>query len=145
MLFQHFDLDLTHRVLFLYIYFAQPSHKLERPALENTHTLVQRTDIFSCKFSVKVSLMVEYPFLVPYLCKLNHISLFFIQISTKSPPKLLIPFRESAVFFWSHPRCFRALGIFQHNIKISIKTARVFRLLVSCDYVKILKTKYFLF
>ena len=57
------------------------SYELERPALENAHTLVQRTDIFSCKFSV---------FLVPSLCKLNHISLYFIQITTKSPAKLLI-------------------------------------------------------
>ena len=99
MLFQHFDWDLTHQVLFLYIYFAQPSYELERPALENAHTLVQRTDIFSCKFSAKVSLMLDNPFLVPSLCKLNHISLCFIQISTKSSAKLLIPFSESTVFF----------------------------------------------
>ena len=38
------------------------------------------------------------------------------------------------MFFWSHPRCFGPLGKFQHNIKISIKTARVSRLSVSCDY-----------
>ena len=37
-------------------------------------------------------------------------------------------------FFWSHPRCFGPLGKFQHNIKISIKTAHVSRLFVSCDY-----------
>ena len=128
MLFQHFDRDLTHQVLFLYIYFPQPSYELEIPALENAHTLVQRTDI-----SVNVSLMLDNPFLVPSLCKLNHISLCFIQISTKSPAKLLIPFRESTVFFfWSHPRCFELLGKFQHNIKIFIKTARVSRLSVSC-------------
>ena len=30
MLFQHFDWDLTHQVLFVYIYFAQPSYELER-------------------------------------------------------------------------------------------------------------------
>ena len=95
MLFQHFDWDLTHQVLFLYIYFAQPSYELERSALENAHTLVQKTDIFSCKFSVKVSLMLENPFLVPSLCKLNHISVCFIQISTKSAYSLL----ESNVFF----------------------------------------------
>ena len=55
MLFQHFDWDLTHQVLFLYIFFAQPSYELERPALENAHSL-QRTGIFSRKFSVKVSI-----------------------------------------------------------------------------------------
>ena len=124
MLFQHFDWDLTHQVLFLYIYFAQPSYELERPALENAHTLVQRTDIFSCKFSAKVSLMLDNPFLVPSLCKLNHISVCFIQISTKSPANSLFP----SMFFWSHPWCFGPLGKFQHNIKISIKTARVSRL-----------------
>ena len=99
LLFQHFDWDLTHQVLFLYIYFAQQSYELERPALENTHVLVQRTNIFSCKLSVKVSLMLNNPFLVPSLCKLNHISLCFIHVSTKSPAKLLIPFTESSGFF----------------------------------------------
>ena len=112
------------------LHFAQPSYELERPALENAHTLVQRTDIFSCKFSAKVSLMLDNPFLVPSLCKLNHISVCFIQISTKSAYSLL----ESNVFFWSHPRCFGPLGKFQYNIKISIKTAHVSRLSVSCDY-----------
>ena len=121
-------------VLFLYIYFAQPPYELERPALENSHTLVQRTGIFSCKFSVKVSLMLNNPFLVPSRCKFNHISLCFIQICTKWPANLLIPFRKSTVF-WSHPRCFGPLGKFQHNIKISTKTARVSRLSVSYDYV----------
>ena len=99
MLFQHFDWDLTHQVLFPYIYFAQPSYELERRALEDAHTLVQRTDICSCKLSANVSLMLDNLFLVPSLCKLNHISFCFIQISTKSPAKLLIPFRESNVFF----------------------------------------------
>ena len=100
-MFQHFDWNLTHQELFLYIYFAQPSYELERPALENAHTLAQRTDIFSCKFSVKISLMSDNRFLVSSLslCELNHISLCFIQISTKSPAKLLIHFRESTIFF----------------------------------------------
>ena len=133
MFFQHFDWDLTHQVLFICIYFAQPSYELERPALENAHTLVQRIDIFSCKFFVKVCLMLDNPFLVPSPCKCNHISLCFIQISTKSPAKLLIPFRENTVSFWSHPWCFGPLGKFQHNIKISIKTARVSRLSASCE------------
>ena len=131
MLFHHFDWDLTHQVLFLCIYFAQSSYERERPALENAHTLVQRTDIFSCKFSAKVSLMLDNPFLVPSLCKLNHISLCFIQISTKSVYSL----QGKQCFFWSHPRCFGSLGKFQHNIKISIKTTRVSRLSVSYDYV----------
>ena len=134
MLFQHFDWDLTHKILFLSICFVQPSYELERPALENAHTLMQRTEIFSCKFSAKVSLILDNPFLVPSLCKLNHISLCFIQISTKSLAKLLILFREST-FFWGYPHCFGPLRKFQHNIKISIKTAHISRLSVSCDYV----------
>ena len=120
MFFQHSDWDLTHQALFLYIYFAQPSYEVERPALENAHTLVQRTNIFSFKFSVKVSLMLDNSLLVPSLCKLNHISLCFIQISTKSPAKLLIAFRK-ALFFWSHSRCFGPLGKFQHNIRFLLR------------------------
>ena len=96
--FEHIDWDLTHQVLFLYIYFAKP-YELERPALENAHTLVQRTDIFSSKFSAKVSLMLDNPFLVPSLCKLNYVSFCFIQISARSPAKLLILFRENTVYF----------------------------------------------
>ena len=57
----------------------------------------------------------------------------FIQISTKSPAKLLVPFRESTVFFEAIP------SVLDHsvnfNIKISIKTAHVSRLSISCDYV----------
>ena len=116
MLFQHFDWDLTHQVLF------QPSYELERPALEDAHR-TDRTDICSYKFSAKVALMLDNPFLVPSFCKLNHISLCFVQIITKSAYSL-----QSNVFFWSHPRYFGPLGKFQRNIKTSIKTARVSRL-----------------
>ena len=84
-------------------------------------------------FLQKVSLTLDNPFLVPSLCKLNHISLCFIQISTKSAYSL----QGKQCFFWSHPRCFGPLGKFQHNIKISIKTAHVSRLFVSCDYVAV--------
>ena len=83
-----------------------------------------RTDICSCKLSQKVFLVLDNPFLVPSFCKLNHISVCFIQISTKSPANSLFP-SGKAMFFWSHPRCFGPLGKFQHNIKISIKTACV--------------------
>ena len=92
-----------------------------------------RTDICSSKFSAKVSLILDNPFLVPSLCKLNHISLCFIQISTKSLANCLFP-SGKAMFFWSHSRCFGPLGKFQYNIKISLKTARVSRLFVSGDY-----------
>ena len=89
-----------------------------------------RTDICSWKISAKVYLILDNPFLVPSLSKLNHHSLRFIQISTKSAYFL----QEKQCFFWSHPWCFGPLGKFQHNIKISIKATRVSRLCVSCDY-----------
>ena len=116
MLFQHFDWDLIHQLLFLYIYFAQPSYELERQALENAHILVQRTDIFSCKFSAKFSLMLDNPFLGPSLCKLNHISLCLIQISTKSPAKLLILYslQGKHCFFKASP------GVLGHLVNFNI-------------------------
>ena len=83
--------------------------------------------------AAKVSLMLDNPFLVPSLCKLNHISVCLIHISTKSPANSLFP-SGKAMFFWSHPRCFGPLGKFQHNIKISIKTTHVSKLSVSYDY-----------
>ena len=90
-------------------------------------TSLLENSFFSCRFSAKVSLMLDNPFLVPSLCKLNHISVCFIQISTKLPANSLFPSGKS-IFFWSHPRCFGPLVKFQHNLKISVKTARVSRL-----------------
>ena len=107
-------------IRYFFFTFILPSHHMNLRD-QNAHTLVQRTDIFSCKFSVKVSLMLDNSFLVPSLCKLNHINLCFIQISTKSPAKLL---------FWGHPGCFGPPGKFEHSIKIS-------RLSVSSDYGRI--------
>ena len=61
MLFQHFDWGLTHQVVFIYIL---PNNNLW-PSL--------RDQPWRC---------TDNPFPVPYLCKLNHISVCFIQIST---------------------------------------------------------------
>ena len=113
--------------------FCPAIYEFERPALENGHTLVQRTEIFSGKFSVKVFLKLGNPFQVPSGCKLNHISLCFIQISTKSPAKLLIPFRESTVFF-EVIAVVLGCSVNFNITKISIKTASVCRLFFSCDY-----------
>ena len=93
-----------------------------------------RTDICSRKFSAKVSLTLDNPFPVTSLCKLNHISVCFIQISTKITCKLLIPFRESHVFFEVIPGVLGRSVDFNINIEISIETARVSKLSVSCDY-----------
>ena len=80
---QHFDWDLTHQVLFLYIF---PSHHMNLRDQHDWKMLIHwcRTDICSCKISAKISLMLDNPFLVPSFCKLNHICLCFIQISKKS-------------------------------------------------------------
>ena len=118
------------------LYITQQSYELDLRALK-MHILWCRTDICSCKLSAKVSLMLDNPFPVPSLCKLNHSNVCFIQISTKITYKQLISFSclWKAMFFWSDPRCFGSLGEFQHKLEISIKTARVSRLSVSCDYV----------
>ena len=119
-------------IRYFFFTFILPSHHMNlRDQPWKMLILWCRTDICCCKFSAKVSLMLDNPFLVPSLCKLNHISLCFIQISTKSAYSL----QGKQCFFWSHPRCFGPLGKFQHNIKISIKTARLSRLSVSCDHV----------
>ena len=113
------------------LHFAQPSYELEWPTLGSGRCSYLGAELIlsvaSCKLSAKLSLMLDNPFPVPSLCKLNHISFCFIQISMKITCKQLIPFRKSNAF-WSHPRCFGALGKFQHNIKISVKTVRVSRL-----------------
>ena len=62
-----------------------------------------RNYVCSWKLSAKVSLMLENPFLVPSLCKLNHISLCFIQISTKSPANSLFPSGKAMFFLKSSP------------------------------------------
>ena len=120
MLLQHFDWDLTHQVLSLYVLSSNHINFRDQPW--RLHILWCRTDICTCKLSAKESLMLDN------LCKLNHISVCFIQISTKITCKQLIPFRENHVllgFFGSDPRCFGLLDKFQHNIEISIKTTRV--------------------
>ena len=123
MLFQHFDWDLTHQVLFVYnlpraiIWTWETSLKM--------HILWCQTDICSRKISAKVFLMLDNEFPVLSLCKLNHISVCFIQISTKIACKQP---KGKPCCFWSDPRCFGPLGKFQHNIEISVKTARVSRL-----------------
>ena len=64
------------------LYFAWPSFKHERPSLK-MHILWCKTNICSCKLSAKASSMLDNPFPVQSLCKLNHICVCFLQISTK--------------------------------------------------------------
>ena len=74
-------------------------------SLEDWKMLIRwcRTDICSCKLSAKVSLMLDNPFLVPSLCKLNHISVCFIQISTKSPANSLFSSWKAMFFLKPSP------------------------------------------
>ena len=125
-MFQHFDWNLTHRVLFLDI--CPASLKPERPALTMHISRCSRTDISSWKLSAKASLMFSNPFTVRSFCKLNHISVSFISNSMKVICKKLIPFQESHVFFERSPVFWAARPNFQHNIEVSIKTAWVSRL-----------------
>ena len=61
-------------------------------------------------------------------------SAFVSSRLARNHPQTAYSLQGKQCFFWSHPRCFGPLGKFQHNIKISIKTARVSRLYVSYDY-----------
>ena len=131
MLSQYFDWDMTHQVLFLYILSSHHMNLRDQPW--KMPILWCRTDICSCKFSAKISLMLFNPFLVLSLCQLNHISLCFIQISTKSLANCLaIPFRESNVFFEViHGVLGRSVNL---NItRISLRRS-VFPDYPSCDY-----------
>ena len=122
-LFQHFDWYLAHQVLFLYIL---PSHHMDlRDQPWKMLILWCRTDICSCKFSAKVSLMLGNLFLVPSLCKLNSISLCFIQISTKSPANCLS---------LKGRQCFFEVisGVLGRSVNFNI--TRASRLSVSCNY-----------
>ena len=101
--------------------------------LTNCKMLISRcrTDICSWKLSAKVSLMLDNPFLV--LWKLNHISVCFIQISTKSPESSSFPSGKAMFFLKPSPVFWAARKNFNIT-KISIKTARVCRPPVSYDY-----------
>ena len=99
-------------------------------SLEDWKMLIRwcRTDICSCKLSAKVSLMLDNPFLVPSLCKLNHISVCFIQISTKSPANSLFPYGKQCFFFEVTP------GVLGHSINFYIPERFLLRRTVFPDY-----------
>ena len=118
MLLQHFDWNLTHQILFLYILLRNHMNLRDQP-WRCTYYGAELT-IVAANF-MQVSLMLDNPFPVPSLCKLNHSSVCLIQISTR------ITCRESH-FFWSDLWCVGPLGKFQHNIEISVKMDRVSRL-----------------
>ena len=92
------------------------------------HILWCRTDICSRKLSAKISLMLDNPFPIPSLCKLNHISVCPVQISTKITCKQLIPFRESYVFFEVIP------SVLGHSVNLNITQRFLLRRPVFLDY-----------
>ena len=73
------------------------------------------------------ALVLDVPFPVPSLD--NWIILAFVayKLARKLPENIWFP-SQKAIFFRSDPQCFGPLAKFQHNVEISIKTARVFRL-----------------
>ena len=105
------------------LYFAQPSLKLQIPALK-MHILWCITDTCSWKLSANLTLMLDNPFPVPFLCKLKHISVFSSWTAWKSPANSWFP-TEKTTFFKVIPG---VLGRSINNTEISIKTACVSRL-----------------
>ena len=108
------------------LHFAQPSYHFERPALTTGKCSYVGAELIFV--AANVLQKPDNRFLVPSLCKLNHISLARNHLQTA------YSLEGKQCLFLSHPQCFGPLGRFQHNIKISIKTARVSRLSVSYDY-----------
>ena len=98
-------------------------------SLEHWKMLIRwcRNNIYSYKLSAKVSLMLDSPFLVPFLVNWT-ISVFVSSRLAQNYLQTAYSLQGKQCFFWSHPRCFGSLDKFQHIIKISIKTARVSRL-----------------
>ena len=101
------------------------------PATNFILVLWCRTDICSCKNFVKISLMLDIPFWVPSLCKLSHISICFIRISTKITCKQLITFKESHVFFEVIP------SVLGRSINFNITQRFLLRRHVFPDYLSV--------
>ena len=83
---------LLHHVLVFLLEHLYILTKLQGPALK-VHVLWCKTGIHSWSLSEKVCLMYKDSFLIPLLCNLKYISLYFIHNSMKSSCKYLISFR----------------------------------------------------
>ena len=100
-------------IRYFFVIFAQPSYERERPVLKMHILWCSRGDILSSKPSGKLP-MLGNPFPIAFLCKLNRISVWFIQISTKITCKQLIPIRESHVSFQVIP------SVLNRSVKFNI-------------------------
>ena len=89
-----------------YFFYIFPAiYELERPAW---WTYFGSELTFAAANILQNVLMLGNPFPVRSLCKLKHISVFFIQISTNITCKQLIPL-EKATFFWGFQTIFQFL------------------------------------
>ena len=100
--------------------------------LEDARKLVQNGHLQLQTFS-KNLLDVNNPFLVPSLYKLNHISVCFIQISTKSPANSLFPSGNPANICWSS-RCLEE--VFKTCLEDVFNTSSAQRFYVFQDVLK---------
>ena len=93
------------------------------------------TDICNCKLSAKVSLLLENPFPVPSLCKLNHISVFIHPDWHENHLQIARSLQRKPCFFKVIP------GVLDRSVNFNI-TERFLLwwplfpnyLSVSCDY-----------
>ena len=80
------------------LYFAQPSLKLERPAL-TIHTLCCRTNICRWKLSAKVSLMLDNPFPIPAIPPVEACQRLFHPQEHENHLKIVNSFQKKPCFF----------------------------------------------
>ena len=113
------------------VHFAQPSYELERPALKTG----------TCSYVGAELTFVAANFLQksPVCYTIHFYFHLFVNwtISVFVSSRLAQNHLQTAYsLLWkqSHLQCFGLFGKFQLNIKTSIKTARVSRLSISCDY-----------
>ena len=100
--------QITSVMFTLYLYFARTSLKLRDHPERYGHTLLRNYQNYN--LSLKVSLIHEDPFSIPFLCNLKHI--YFIQNSMKISSKKFIPFK-AAIFFEKLSLCFEWFSKFQ--------------------------------
>ena len=117
------------------LHFAQPSYELERPALKTGRCSYVGAELtfVAANFLQKSPVCYTIHFYFHLFVNWT-ISVFVSSRLAQNHLQTEYSILGKQCVFWSHPQCFGSLGKFQHNIKISIKTARVSRLSVSCDY-----------
>ena len=79
-------------------------------SLEHWKMLIRwcRNNIYSYKLSAKVSLMLDSPFLVPFLVNWT-ISVFVSSRLAQNYLQTAYSLQGKQCFFWSHPQCFGPL------------------------------------